>query len=148
MREQFLQVKSSVPSSLLHSHPHRAWSVAGAFYMREVGMSHSVKEQILRKFPNSQKSRGNWACANSVYHTFFPPPMHESLGKRLSADIADCVFTLSSKHVSSSLSHRLLCKKKNNQQSGYENAQSAARNPDLQTEMALLGHRNLPSVCI
>jgi len=32
-------------------------------YLAEV----SVTEQILRKFPNSQKSWGNWACANSVY---------------------------------------------------------------------------------
>ena len=36
-------------------------------YLAEVG----VTEQILRKFPNSQKSWGNWACANSVYQGSF-----------------------------------------------------------------------------
>ena len=34
----------------------------------------SVMEQILWKFPNSQKFWGNWACANSVYQAFFPYP--------------------------------------------------------------------------
>ena len=33
-----------------------------------------VTEQILWKFPNSQKSWGNWACANSVYQAFFLCP--------------------------------------------------------------------------
>ena len=32
----------------------------------------SVMKQILWKFPNSNKSWGNWACANSVYQAFFP----------------------------------------------------------------------------
>ena len=43
----------------------------------------SVTEHILRKFPNSQKSWENWACANSGYQALFYPPMHESLGTRL-----------------------------------------------------------------
>ena len=41
-------------------------------YLEEVG----VMEQILRKSPNSQKSWGNWACANSVYQALFSLPMH------------------------------------------------------------------------
>ena len=36
-------------------------------YLAEV----SVTEQILRKFPNSQKPWGNWACTNSVYQALF-----------------------------------------------------------------------------
>ena len=43
----------------------------------------SVTDLILRKFPNSQKSWGNWACANSVYQALFSPPTHYSLGRRL-----------------------------------------------------------------
>ena len=35
---QFLQAKSWVPSSLPHHRLHRAWSVAGIFYMGEVGV--------------------------------------------------------------------------------------------------------------
>ena len=41
-------------------------------YLAEVG----VTEQILRIFSNSQKSWGNWACANSVYQALFSPPTH------------------------------------------------------------------------
>ena len=43
----------------------------------------SVTKQLLRKFPNSQKSWGNWACVNSVYQTLFSPPTHKSLVTRL-----------------------------------------------------------------
>ena len=39
-------------------------------YLAEVG----VTEQILREFPNSQKSWGNWACTNSVYQALFLHP--------------------------------------------------------------------------
>ena len=43
----------------------------------------SVTKQLLRKFPNSQKSWGNWACVNSVYQALFSPPTHKSLVTRL-----------------------------------------------------------------
>ena len=51
MREQFLQVKSLVPSSLLRSQPHRAWSVAGAFYMRHVSQCKRTDFTEISKFP-------------------------------------------------------------------------------------------------
>ena len=41
-------------------------------YLAEV----SVTEQILRKFPNPQKSWENWVCANSVYQALFSTPTH------------------------------------------------------------------------
>ena len=34
-------------------------------------LEEGVAEQILPKFPNSQKSRGNWTCASSVYQALF-----------------------------------------------------------------------------
>ena len=34
----------------------------------------SVTEQILREFPNSQKSWEIWACTNSVYQALIPHP--------------------------------------------------------------------------
>ena len=37
----------------------------------------------LRKFPNSQKSWVNWACATGVYQALFSPPTYESLRTRL-----------------------------------------------------------------
>ena len=43
----------------------------------------SVTKQILREFPNSQKSCGNRECANSVYQTLFSMAMHVGLGTRL-----------------------------------------------------------------
>ena len=55
-REQFLQAKSQVPSSLPRHCPHTVQSVAGSFYTREVGViaEVSVTEQVLweiSKFP-------------------------------------------------------------------------------------------------
>ena len=56
MRGQFLQAKRRIPSSLPRHRPHTVQSVAGSFYMREVGVltKISVTEQVLReisKFP-------------------------------------------------------------------------------------------------
>ena len=83
MRGQFLQTKSWVPSSLLCHRLHRAWSVKHIFYTGEVEYLAEVRvmEQILRKFPNSQKF---WARTNSVYQALFSPTTHKSLATRLS----------------------------------------------------------------
>ena len=59
--------------------PHRGWSVAGIFYIGEVGVPLSVTKQIL--LPNSQKRF--LGEANSAYQAVFSPPMHKSLGTRL-----------------------------------------------------------------
>ena len=47
----------------------------------------SVTDRFYGNFQNSQKSWGNWACANSVYQALFSPPTHKSLGTRLEAGI-------------------------------------------------------------
>ena len=67
----------------------------------------SVTDRFYGNFQNSQRSWGNWACANSVYQALFPPPTHKSLGTRLFREVNSKlgIHPLSVNDAHSSTSH-------------------------------------------
>ena len=53
-------------SSIIHTEC-RQWQASFVHEKSGCLAEGSITDQILRKFPNSHKSWGNWSCANSVY---------------------------------------------------------------------------------